>query len=145
LDEEFRENYTDILTRFYLVFESLHKYIMDLNQFLDDLEEGLFIQQTLESVLLNEEGKQLLVCSISFSSFSMQQKFKDPAFETLCRRMWVECSCSLDGEILEFLMCLFNCIGCVTSNSKMIVNDELERTCGKVVVAYCKVLSQCLP
>jgi WASH complex subunit strumpellin len=62
LDEEFRENYTDILTRFYLVFESLHKYIMDLNHFLDDLEEGSFIQQTLESVLLNEEGKQLLVC-----------------------------------------------------------------------------------
>ncbi|XP_069674332.1 WASH complex subunit 5 isoform X3 [Periplaneta americana] len=60
LDEEFRENYIEILTRFYLVFESLHKYVTDLNRFLDDLEEGLFIQQTLESVLLNEEGKQLL-------------------------------------------------------------------------------------
>lgn len=87
MDEEFRENYTDILTRFYLVFESLHKYIMDLNHFLDDLEEGLFIQQTLESVLLNEEGKQLLVCSILFSSSKLQQKFKDLTFETLCRRM----------------------------------------------------------
>ena len=62
MDEEFRENYIEILTRFYLVFESLHKYVGDLNRFLDDLEEGLFIQQTLESVLLNEEGKQLLVC-----------------------------------------------------------------------------------
>jgi len=60
LDEEFRENYIDILRRFYLAFESLHKYITDLNRFLDDLEEGLFIQQTLESMLLNEEGKQLL-------------------------------------------------------------------------------------
>nr|CAD7425882.1 unnamed protein product [Timema monikensis] len=60
LDEEFRENYTEILTRFYLAFESIHKYVTDLNRYLEDLEEGLFIQQTLESVLLAEEGKQLL-------------------------------------------------------------------------------------
>nr|CAD7567981.1 unnamed protein product [Timema californicum] len=60
LDEEFRENYTEILTRFYLAFESIHKYVIDLNRYLEDLEEGLFIQQTLESVLLAEEGKQLL-------------------------------------------------------------------------------------
>jgi WASH complex subunit strumpellin len=72
LDEEFRENYTDILTRFYLVFESLHKYITDLNRFVDDLEEGLFIQQTLESVLLSEEGKQLMVCSMSSADSSTQ-------------------------------------------------------------------------
>ncbi len=30
-------------------------------RFLEDLEEGVFIQQTLESVLHNEDGKQLLV------------------------------------------------------------------------------------
>jgi Hereditary spastic paraplegia protein strumpellin. len=69
LDEEFRENYIEILTRFYLVFESLHKYVGDLNRFLDDLEEGLFIQQTLESVLLNEEGKQLLVCNVNILKY----------------------------------------------------------------------------
>ncbi|XP_071964498.1 WASH complex subunit 5-like [Antedon mediterranea] len=60
IDEEFRENNIDILRRFYLAFESIHKYISDLNRFLDDLDEGVFIQQTLESVLLNEDGKQLL-------------------------------------------------------------------------------------
>ncbi|XP_033124935.1 WASH complex subunit 5-like [Anneissia japonica] len=60
LDEEFRENNLDILRRFYLAFESIHKYITDLNRFLDDLDDGVFIQQTLESVLLNEDGKQLL-------------------------------------------------------------------------------------
>lgn len=32
-----------------------------LYRFLEDLEEGVFIQQTLESVLVNEDGKQLLV------------------------------------------------------------------------------------
>ena len=80
LDEEFRENYIDILRRFYLAFESLHKYITDLNRFLDDLEEGLFIQQTLESMLLNEEGKQLLVCSLLFRCFKIQWKCAEIQF-----------------------------------------------------------------
>uniref|UniRef100_A0A8D0D6N4 WASH complex subunit 5 n=1 Tax=Sander lucioperca TaxID=283035 RepID=A0A8D0D6N4_SANLU len=60
LDEEFRENNIEILSRFYLAFESVHKYIVDLNRYLDDLNEGVYIQQTLETVLLNEDGKQLL-------------------------------------------------------------------------------------
>uniref|UniRef100_A0A669C060 WASH complex subunit 5 n=1 Tax=Oreochromis niloticus TaxID=8128 RepID=A0A669C060_ORENI len=60
LDEEFRENNIEILSRFYLAFESVHKYIVDLNRYLDDLHEGVYIQQTLETVLLNEDGKQLL-------------------------------------------------------------------------------------
>lgn len=30
-------------------------------RYLDDLNEGVYIQQTLETVLLNEDGKQLLV------------------------------------------------------------------------------------
>jgi len=30
-------------------------------RFLEDLNEGVYIQQTLESVLLNNDGKQLMV------------------------------------------------------------------------------------
>ena len=30
-------------------------------RFLEDLEEGVYIQQTLETVLLNNDGKQLMV------------------------------------------------------------------------------------
>ncbi|XP_059147627.1 WASH complex subunit 5-like isoform X2 [Physella acuta] len=60
LDEEFRENNIEILTRFYQAFSSVHKYVTDLNRFLEDLEEGVYIQQTMESVLLNEDGKQLM-------------------------------------------------------------------------------------
>lgn len=59
-DEEFKENYIDILTRFYLAFESVHKYITDLGRYLEDLEEGIYIQQTLETVLGNGDGKQLM-------------------------------------------------------------------------------------
>lgn len=61
LDKELRENYIDLLTRFYLAFESTHKYATDLKQFIDDLNEGYFIQQTMESVLQDIEGKQLMV------------------------------------------------------------------------------------
>ncbi|XP_035226484.1 WASH complex subunit 5-like [Stegodyphus dumicola] len=63
-DEEFKENYIDILTRFYLAFESVHKYITDLGRFLEDLDEGIYIQQTLETVLANEDGRQLLCESL---------------------------------------------------------------------------------
>ena len=40
-------------------------FILTINfliiRYLEDLDEGVFIQQTLESVLLNEDGKQLMV------------------------------------------------------------------------------------
>lgn len=62
LDEELRNNFSEILLRFYLVFESVHKYITDLNSYIDELEDGAYIQQSIESVILNEEGKQLMVC-----------------------------------------------------------------------------------
>ena len=37
------------------------RYVQDVNRFLEDLDEGVFIQQTLDTVLQNEDGKQLLV------------------------------------------------------------------------------------
>ena len=30
-------------------------------RFLEDLDEGVYIQQTLETVIFNEDGKQLMV------------------------------------------------------------------------------------
>ncbi|KAI1284886.1 hypothetical protein HDE_12453 [Halotydeus destructor] len=59
-DEEFKDNFIEILTRFYMAFESVHKYAVDLNRFIEELEEGNYIQQTLETLLLNTDGKQLL-------------------------------------------------------------------------------------
>jgi len=60
LDEEFRENHIEILKRFYNLFESIYKYIKDFIQYLDDLEAGVFIQHTLEGILRNNDGKQLV-------------------------------------------------------------------------------------
>ncbi|KAL3869567.1 hypothetical protein ACJMK2_042235 [Sinanodonta woodiana] len=64
LDEEFKDNHIEILTRFFQAFTCVHKYITDLIRFLEDLEEGIYIQQTLESVLLNDDGKQLMCESL---------------------------------------------------------------------------------
>ena len=59
------------------------------SRFLSDLEEGVFVQQTLEIVLFNEEGKQLLVCGLcvlsSYSKVTMVPSFlegiiQQPAF-----------------------------------------------------------------
>lgn len=64
LDEQVRENYLEILTRVYLAFESIHQYVIDLKAFIQELNDGMYIQQTLENVLQDEEGKQLLVGEI---------------------------------------------------------------------------------
>ena len=32
IDEEFKENHLEILTRFYQAFESIHKYVTDLDR-----------------------------------------------------------------------------------------------------------------
>uniref|UniRef100_A0A8W7PH59 Strumpellin n=1 Tax=Anopheles coluzzii TaxID=1518534 RepID=A0A8W7PH59_ANOCL len=60
LDEELRENYIVTLNRFYIVFESIHKYVKDLNTFIEELNAGLFIQQSMEKVFQDAEGKQLM-------------------------------------------------------------------------------------
>lgn len=62
IDDEIRENHSSIIERIYAVFESIHRYVTDLNSFLQDLNEGTFIQRTLENVFTNEDGKQLMVC-----------------------------------------------------------------------------------
>lgn len=59
LDEDFREAHSEILKRFYLLFESVYKYANDFVTYFDDLERGNFIQISLELVLQNVDGKQL--------------------------------------------------------------------------------------
>lgn len=61
LDSLIRNTYLEILSRFYAVFESTHEYAMDLRRFLDELNRGYHIQQTIENILEDSEGKQLMV------------------------------------------------------------------------------------
>eukprot|EP00457_Paulinella_chromatophora_P000683 gb/GEZN01000683.1/.p1 GENE.gb/GEZN01000683.1/~~gb/GEZN01000683.1/.p1 ORF type:complete len:1160 (+),score=147.68 gb/GEZN01000683.1/:150-3629(+) len=60
LDEDFRENNFELLERFYQLFESVYRYIQDWNTYLEELIDGVFVQHTVEGVLLDVEGKQLM-------------------------------------------------------------------------------------
>ena len=82
LDDEFKFNHLEILTRFYLAFESIHKYVVDLTRFLEDLEEGIYIQQNVDTVLFNHDGKQLLTESLYL--FGLMLMITDIKFEGKC-------------------------------------------------------------
>lgn len=50
-----------LIQYFVLAYMYMKKIFSILYRFLEDLDEGVYIQQTLESVLLNDDGKQLMV------------------------------------------------------------------------------------
>lgn len=61
LDAEFRDNHIQIIERFYLAFKSIHTYVCDLNHYIEELNDGVYLHQTLDTVFSDMEGKQLLV------------------------------------------------------------------------------------
>lgn len=61
MDDELKEKYLVLISRFYLLFENIYQYISDLNLFIDQLNDDAFIQQNMETVMKDIEGKQLLV------------------------------------------------------------------------------------
>lgn len=61
LDDELRESYTEILAEFYSLFEGIYKYVVSICKFVEDVQEGFYIQMSLENILCNVEGRQLLV------------------------------------------------------------------------------------
>ena len=60
LDEDFRENHEEILDRFYKLFESIWKYQLDFAKYIDDVMSGFYIQHSIDNMLQEVEGKQLL-------------------------------------------------------------------------------------
>lgn len=51
MDEDLRSQYSTLMMRFYAVFESVLTYYKDLLRLIKDLEEGLFVQESLEVFL----------------------------------------------------------------------------------------------
>eukprot|EP01035_Chromulina_nebulosa_P017771 gene17771-23373_t len=60
LDIEFQENHIEILKRFYLLFESIYKYQFDLSKYVEDVKNGYYIHHSVDSILDDVNGKQLL-------------------------------------------------------------------------------------
>lgn len=64
-DEEFRQTHFELLDRFFKLFRGVYGYVTELNRFVEEIKEGLYISQTLESILVNNDGKQLL-CEVFY-------------------------------------------------------------------------------
>lgn len=64
VEDAFQQTFTQTLDRFYTLFSSIVKYHEDLTKFLKDLDEGYFIQYTLDNLLQDTTGKQLLCESL---------------------------------------------------------------------------------
>lgn len=59
---DFFDNYTkkEIMERFYHLFESIWKYQLDFNKYIEDVINGMYIQQSIDNILQEVEGKQLV-------------------------------------------------------------------------------------
>ena len=64
-DEDVWKVHGPLIGRFFNLFESIYRYIKDFARCLADLRDGVFIQSTVDSVLLDEEGKQLM-CEVLY-------------------------------------------------------------------------------
>lgn len=60
LNEECRETHIDTVTRFCRLFESIVRYALDFIHYLEQLSQDYFLQMTVESLLKDTDGKQLL-------------------------------------------------------------------------------------
>jgi WASH complex subunit strumpellin len=60
LDQEFIDSYGPILQRFYSLFESIVVFLEEYLEFIEHLKSGIFIQYTMDSVLQDVHGKQLM-------------------------------------------------------------------------------------
>jgi len=60
IDEEFKENHIAILERFYTLFDSIYRYIENFCSYIHDMHNGAFLQHTVEGVIMDTDGKQLM-------------------------------------------------------------------------------------
>lgn len=60
LDADFQENYEDIIARFYQLFESIWKYQGELNKYVRDVEDGTYLEHSVDGILQDTDGAQLL-------------------------------------------------------------------------------------
>lgn len=86
IDDECQETHESIVARFYTLFESIWKYHDDLGSFLQQLQDGFYIHSTVDSVLLDPEGRQLLIEALSLKGVMLlllDRRVPGPARERL--------------------------------------------------------------
>ena len=64
-DSEVWEVHGAVICRVYDLFDSVFKFLKDFVKCVADLRDGVYIQQTIEGVLLDDDGKQLM-CEVLY-------------------------------------------------------------------------------
>ncbi|CAK9191029.1 unnamed protein product [Sphagnum troendelagicum] len=102
LDEEFREEYSVVVERFFLLFDGIVKYYKEFMRYLESLQEGLHVQDTVESVLEDEDGRQLLVEALVLHGvllLLLEHRLPGSLREQL---LVAHCRCRSSTELLNF-------------------------------------------
>lgn len=89
LDEAFKETYLDIIERFYNMFESIYNYYMLVQTYLQDINEGKFIEFNLDNILQDNEGKVLLIESIYH--YGVMLLLLDRLIPSIARERMISC------------------------------------------------------
>ena len=63
-DEDFRENYIELIERFYSLFDSIYQYITDWKTLLEQIKKGKFVQYTIDTILSHKELRPLFCESV---------------------------------------------------------------------------------
>ena len=61
IDEKFKDIYLEVIERFYNLFESIYTYYNKVTTFLSEVNEGKYIEFTLDVILNDIDGKKLIV------------------------------------------------------------------------------------
>ena len=51
LDQNFQQNYMEVIERFYVMFESIYNYWKELTDFLEEINDGKHIDYSMEQIL----------------------------------------------------------------------------------------------
>lgn len=96
LDEGFREQYMEIIERFFNLFESIYNYYKDFKTFIANVNEGYFIDYNFEALLQNQEAKRLLIESVHM--YGVMLLLLDRLVPALARERLVVCYLRYKGQ-----------------------------------------------
>ena len=60
VEDDFMENHLEIIARFYSLFENIYRFINDYKKYIKDIQDGFFIQHSVDGILMDRDGKQLM-------------------------------------------------------------------------------------
>ena len=89
IDEQFKESYLDIIERFYTLFESIHQYYLEINEFIERVDTGYFMEYNREAIILEKEGKRLMIEAIS--NYGIMLLLLDRLVPSIARERLVVC------------------------------------------------------